>query len=257
MDIPDGHLFRYDVRRDTTDQVLEGPVLGAMTLQRDGSLAVLGIHGGVWLWRGELHTAMTSLAGVEGTRFNDALADPMGRILSGTMPTSGRSSALYSLEPNAEFRVVVPDLGQSNGMALSEDRRTLYHVDTRAGTLRAYAYEVDTGDVGASTVIAWFPERDGVPDGLAMDEDGCLWVAMWGSGRVLRLDQGGRTIGTLQVGTPLVSSIAFGGPDLSDLYITTAGGDDRGRNGPLAGSLFRAAPGVRGLPRQRSALAPG
>lgn len=81
-----------------------------------------------------------------------------------------------------------------------------------------------------------------------------LWVALWGGGSVVRLDSRGNEIARLRVPVPQVSSVAFGGADLSELYITTAGGDDRARYGPLAGSLFRARPGVRGLSPNRSAL---
>ncbi|HEX6316290.1 MAG TPA: SMP-30/gluconolactonase/LRE family protein [Gemmatimonadaceae bacterium] len=253
MDIPDGHLFRYEARGGFL-RVHEGPVLGAVTLQREGSLALLGIHGGVWLWRGELREVISSLPAVRGTRFNDALADPTGRILAGTMPTASAKSLLLAIEPNGRCRTVLSDLGQSNGMALSQDHRTLYHVDTRAGVLQVFRYDVETGTPESPRVIAEFPESEGVPDGMALDEEGCLWVAMWGGGCLRRLNAKGERIEELRVPTSLVSSVAFGGADLSDLYITTAGGDDRARHGALAGSLFVARPGVRGVARLRSAL---
>lgn len=256
MDIPNGHLFRYGTRDATAARVMEGPVVGAATLQSDGTVALLGIHGGIWLWRGTLRALAAEIPGVRGTRFNDALADPSGRVLSGTMPAGSRGSTLYAIEPNGNSRAVVDGLGQSNGMALSDDQRTLFHVDTRAGLLRAYAYDVETGIPREPRVLSAFSPSDGVPDGLACDEEGCLWVAMWGGGSVRRLDRTGRLIGRITLPTPLVSSVAFGGSDLGDLFITTAGGDNRYRHGPHAGSLFHAAPGVRGAPRHRSALHP-
>ena len=254
MDIPNGHLFRYDPRNDGVERVFEGPVLGAATLQKDGTIALFGIHGGIWLWRETRLDVVTAIPEARGTRFNDALADPSGRVLSGTMPTPARPSVVYAIEPNGRYRVVLDGLGQSNGMALSADHRTLFHVDTRATLVRACAYEVETGDARAPRVLAQFASSDGVPDGAALDEEGCLWVAMWGGGSVLRLNPDGRVMDRARLPTPLVSSVAFGGGELSDLYITTAGGDERERNGPTAGSLFRASPGVRGVARYRSAL---
>lgn len=256
MDIPNGHLFRYGTGNGKVIRVLDGPVLGAAALQRDGGIALFGGHGGIWMWAGELHTVSDETAGVRGTRFNDAIADPTGRVLSGTMPTVTAPSVLHAIEPNGEARVVVEGLGQSNGMALSHDGRTLFHVDTKAGLVRAFDYDVDTGCPRSPHVITRFPSTEGVPDGLAMDEEGSLWVAMWGGGCVLRVNATGRIIGKLVVPTPLVSSVAFGGAELSDLFITTAGGDNRRQHGLLAGSLFHAAPGVRGLERHRSALTP-
>jgi sugar lactone lactonase YvrE len=254
MDIPNGHLFRWDTRANASSRVLDGPVLGAATLQRDGSLALMGIHGNVWLWRGELRNVISGIQDVRGSRFNDALADPAGRILAGTLPTGDAKSILLVIEPNGSSRTVVSELGQSNGMALSQDDRTLFHVDTRQGLIRAFSYDVEAGIPDSPRVIAEFQESDGVPDGMALDEEGCLWVAMWGGGCVIRLNAIGERAGELRVPTSQVSSVAFGGRDLSDLYITTAGGDDRARHGALAGSLFVARPGVRGLARHRSAL---
>lgn len=255
MDIPNGHLFRYSVASGQFARVLAGPVIGALTLQRDGTLAVLGIHGGTWLWKDQsLQPVFGEIPAVRGTRFNDAVADSMGRILSGTMPTSRRTSTLFAIEPNGDCRELIVKLGQSNGMAFSADQRTLYHVDTRARVVRAYAYDGEAGLVSSPTVLAQLEGSEGVPDGMAIDEEGMLWVALWGGGAVVRLDSRGNEIARLRVPVPQVSSVAFGGADLSELYITTAGGDDRARYGPLAGSLFRARPGVRGLSPNRSAL---
>ena len=138
MDIPNGHLFRYRTQVHDVARVLEGPVLGAATLQRDGRIALFGIHGGIWTWSGDLQTVSDETAGVQGTRFNDALADPAGRVSSGTMPVAGGASALLAIEPNGATRMVMEGLGQSNGMAISADGHTLYHVDTSAGLLRSY-----------------------------------------------------------------------------------------------------------------------
>ena len=190
MDIPNGHLFRYDPRNDGVERVFEGPVLGAATLQKDGTIALFGIHGGIWLWRETRLDVVTAIPEARGTRFNDALADPSGRVLSGTMPTPARPSVLYAIEPNGRYRVVLDGLGQSNGMALSADHRTLFHVDTRATLVRACAYEVETGDARDPRVLVQFASSDGVPDGAALDAEGCLWVAMWGGRFCASLESG-------------------------------------------------------------------
>ena len=254
MDIPNGHLFRLDTISGEVAHILEGPVLGASVLRRDGSLLLLGIHGEIWRWQGEQHTRVAAVQSIRGTRFNDAIADSTGRVLSGTIPTANQSSTLYMVARDGSHRVLATCIGQSNGMALSDDERTLYHADTRAAVVRAYPYDVERGAIGSPQRVAAFAERDGVPDGMAMDEEGCLWIAMWGGGAVVRLAPSGERVATLRVPTPLVSSVAFGGPELADLYITTAGGDNRTSNGRYAGGLFVARPGVRGAPAHRSAL---
>ena len=256
MDIPNGHLFQYSARDGSYARVFEGPVLGAATLQFDGALLLLGVHGAVIRWHEGRATPLMRVDAVRGTRFNDAIADGTGRILSGTMPFTGRPSTLYAIERDGTSRVVVDRLGQSNGMALGSDGRTLYHADTRARMVRAWEYDVDIGEIGSSRIVASFTDGDAAPDGMAMDAEGGLWVALWGGGCVVRLDDAGAISARIDVPTRLTSSVAFGGADLGDLYITTAGGDDRAANGSLAGSLFITRPGIVGLPRHCSALAP-
>ena len=107
MDIPNGHLFRYNTRNNGVERLVEGPVLGAATLQRDGTIALFGVHGGIWVRRESLLDVVTGIPEVRGTRFNDALADPSGRVLTGTMPTPSRPSVLYAIEPNGRYRVVL------------------------------------------------------------------------------------------------------------------------------------------------------
>jgi D-xylonolactonase len=256
MDIPNGALHRHRPGEQAAERVLWGPVLGAATLQRDGAIALFGSQGRVLVWRdGSVETILDGIGCVGGTRFNDAIADPSGSVISGTMPTAERRSVLVRVEPDGRHRVVVRDLAQSNGMAFSEDGRTLYHVDTRAAVLRAYDYDAATGEPRSPRLVKRFDETDGKPDGMAADEEGFLWIALWGGGCVVRIDPvSGREAQRIRVATPLTSSVAFGGDGLSELYITTAGGDDRAKNGAFAGSVFGARPGVRGRPRWRSAL---
>ena len=258
MDIPNGRLFRFAPAGGTADEVLQGPVLGGATVQRDGGLALFGVHGAVLSWRdGTLREHLNATPGVRGTRFNDAIADPLGRVLSGSMPTGSRKSALYLFERDGTSRTAASELGQSNGMAFSADNQTLYHADTRLGVVCAYAYDAHNGVLGGRRVITEFVKADGVPDGMALDEEGCLWVALWGGGCVVRVDAHGRRIDRISLPVRRVSSVAFGGDDLRDVYITTAGGDDRQTNGPLAGALFRTRVNTSGLPRHLSALFSG
>ena len=256
MDIPNGHLLRYRTGDGAAERVFSGPVLGAATLQRDGGIVLLGIHGTVFDWHGRgARVLRADLEPVRGTRFNDAIADSSGRVLSGTMPTAARASCLLRIEPDGSDRVVVRGLGQSNGMALSADERVLFHVDTREAVLRAYDYDVERGEPRSPRIVRRFDAEEGKPDGMAADEEGLLWVAMWGGGCVIRVDPtSGREVSRVHVPAPLTSSVAFGGADRSDLYVTTAGGDDRASHGELAGSLFVTRPGVRGAPLHRSDL---
>jgi sugar lactone lactonase YvrE len=193
------------------------------------------------------------------SRTNDGAVDPSGRFLIGTLSLDGRrgQERLVRLEHDGSLTVIDDDLGLSNGVAWSPDDATFYSVDTLASTIWAREYDPMGLAVGARRALVHID--GGLPDGLAVDEEGMLWVAVWGAGEVRRYDLDGELLGTVRVGAPQVSSVAFAGAALDVLVITTA------RHGlepqalaasPDSGRLFTASPGLRGrrsTPWRRSA----
>lgn len=171
---------------------------------------------------------------------NDAAVDARGRCWTGSALSdiddrSGRGE-LYCLE-GARPTVQARDIGMSNGIDWSPDSDVFYHVDSIAGTLTAWEYDLPAGRLGASRVLRSVPRELGLPDGLAVDTQGNVWLAVWGPGEVWRLDpKSGRTTAVIKVPTPCTTSCAFGGDDLSTLYITTAN-----YNEPPGGGLLYAA----------------
>ena len=139
----------------------------------------------------------------------------------------------------------------SNGLGWSPDRRTMYHIDSTTYRIDAFDYDVTSGAVSNRRPHVEIPRSWGLPDGMTVDEEGFLWVAFWGGSAVRRLAPDGRVDATVRFPVTQVTSCAFGGPDLSELFVTTArsGLTDAALSGqPLAGGLFRVRPGVRGLP---------
>ena len=188
-------------------------------------------------------------AHLPGNRFNDAKADTRGRVWAGTMDNGEKavSGSLYRIEGREVLRVDQP-YGIANGPAFSPDGRTLYHTDTAARTI--YAFDCSpAGELSAKRVHLLFEGDDGYPDGMCCDADGGLWVAHFGGGRVSRFTPDGRLDRRVALPASQITSCAFGGEGLDELYVTTArrGRDDE----PLAGALFRLRPGVRGLPPGR------
>ncbi len=181
-------------------------------------------------------------------RLNDGVVDPQGRILIGSLRTNGASTSEVALrvEEDGTVTTLVDDLTLANGMGFSPNGRTAYLVDTLASSIRSANYP------GGSWHLAF--TVDGLPDGLCVDERGDLWVAMWGAGEVRHFAPDGRLLGVVSVDAPNVSSVAFGGPDLAHLLITTAReGLDAVtlRASPASGALFVTAVDVRGLPTHR------
>lgn len=141
-------------------------------------------------------------------------------------------------------------------MGFSPDGRYLYHTDTQRRTIYQYAYDATTGALGIRSTFVTVEDGVGVPDGLTIDAEGCVWSARWNGGCVVRYDSDGSELLRIDFLVPKFSSVRFGGPEHEHLYVTTAGGGARGVEGPQAGALFRVqGVGVRGVPEHRSRVA--
>ncbi|GAA4444778.1 hypothetical protein GCM10023148_51750 [Actinokineospora soli] len=184
-------------------------------------------------------------------RFNDGKCDPAGRFLAGTIAPEGEA-ALHRLDPDLTTTELLSGLTVSNGLAWSPDGATLYHADTPTHRIDAYAYDVASGSLGPRRSLVEIPDHQGAPDGMTVDADGCVWVALWGGGAVHRYTPDGRLDRRIETPVAKPSSVAFGGPGLTTLFITSAGGPSDPGN-PLGGALFAVDPGVTGLPAHRFA----
>ncbi|MFA5057107.1 MAG: SMP-30/gluconolactonase/LRE family protein [Opitutaceae bacterium] len=188
-------------------------------------------------------------------RFNDGKCDPAGRFWAGTMALAKGPKPLgkvYRLDADGSMHVMFRDAGTSNGIAWSLDRRLLYYIDTPLVRVDAFDYDDATGAIAGRRPVITIPPGMGRPDGSTMDAEGMLWVAMWDGGRVTRWNpRTGELLQTVRLPVTLVTSCAFGGPDLDTLYITSARHgltDQQLAAQPLAGGLFKIKPGVCGVP---------
>lgn len=188
------------------------------------------------------------------TRFNDGKCDPAGRLWAGTMGFNGEPGmgSLYMLDVDGRVEVKIPGVTVSNGICWSHDAKTMYYIDTPTQQVWAFDYDVETGSIANRRVAVEIPKSEGSPDGMTIDADGNLWIALWGGAAVVCHDPAtGRRLHKIELPCKQVTSCAFGGPDLEDLYITTARvgySQERLAQEPLAGRLFHVRPGVRGVP---------
>jgi sugar lactone lactonase YvrE len=201
-------------------------------------------------------TTLASFAEAGGTasgvalRANDAKCDPRGRCLGGTTSYDDVPGAagLYRLDPeDRSFVQLLDGLTVSNGLAWSADGRTMYFNDTPSGRVDAFSYDVDLGGLFDRRTVVEIPESSGGPDGMAIDAEGCLWVALWGGGAVHRYTPDGRLDRVVELPCARVTSCAFVGDALDSLVVTTA---SHGLEEPeaLAGATFIVDPGVTGTP---------
>jgi sugar lactone lactonase YvrE len=179
-----------------------------------------------------------------GTRMNDAACDPQGRFWAGTLADDHRAGAaeLYRLERNGQTELMLEGLTISNGLDWSPDGRTMYLTDTGPGVIHAFAFDTERGTMSGGRVLVTIAPDVGAPDGLTVDADGDLWVAIYGGGRVHRYSPNGALRQVLTVPAVETTSCAFAGPGLGRLYVTTATegwSEEVRRANPAAGLVYR------------------
>lgn len=186
-------------------------------------------------------------------RFNDGKCDPSGRFWVGTLALDSRrrGAVLYRMDGDKNVHVMLDSVSISNGIVWTKDKKTMYYNDTPTGTVQAFDYDDKTGDITNRRVVIKIPRGGGGPDGMTIDSEDKLWIALWGSGTVCRYDPlTGEKLQTIKVPAPNVSSCAFGGKNLETLYITTARvwvNGEKLKQFPLSGGLFAVKPGVKGV----------
>jgi sugar lactone lactonase YvrE len=225
-----------------------GGVAAALRPRGDGG-AVIAVERGFTLE--DADGTLTPLQPVwsdAGVRMNEGGCDPDGRFWCGSMAYDQRpgAAALYRLDPDGTVRGVLEGVTVSNGLDWSPDGSLAYYDDTATHRVDVFDYDRDAGLTGRRPFVQ-LPD-DGNPDGLTVDAEGGVWVALYGSGVVHRYTPAGVLDDVVEVPTAQVTACTFGGPRLDQLFVTTsreglAPGDD-----PLAGSLFRSDVGIAGLP---------
>lgn len=212
---------------------------------------------------GETEVLMTVDQDQPDNHFNDAKAIPGGRILAGTMNTAmdcedtpgAETGRLYVLESGKEPIKITDGMKVPNGLAISPDRKTAYHVDTYNYTVDAYDFDEETGALSNRRLFLQIPPENGSPDGMTVAEDGSLFVAHWGGHAIRRYDSAtGEVLAVYELPVPCPTCCAFGGKDMDELYVTTTCFDSPEEEYPLAGSLFVIKPGVKGMKVERFRL---
>lgn len=257
VDIDQGLLHWFDPATEKHGQQAVGDLVGGFTLQEDGALLLFMNRGAIKLWRGgQISPVFPPIPGEEAHRFNDVIADPAGRVFCGTLcPTQDQPGRLYRLDIDGTRTKVLDDVWISNGMGYTADRKTMYHTDSRAGSIYCFDYDAASGAITNRRVFVTIDGKDGVPDGLTIDVEGGIWSAIHGGSYLARFTPDGVEERRISVPTANVTSITFGGDTLEDMYITSSGGSHPETYGNAAGALFRVRPGVRGVPEFRSQIA--
>jgi sugar lactone lactonase YvrE len=183
-------------------------------------------------------------------RMNDGSCDPQGRFWCGTMAWDARRDAgkLFRIEADGSFSTALEPVTISNGLGWSPDGSTAFYVDSMAHGIDTFAFDGATGELGRRRRFADIDAGLGLPDGIAVDAEGGVWVALWDGGAVHRYAPDGSLDAVVALPCGRVTACAFGGDDLSQLFITTSRLELPEGVDPQGGALFRCEPGVRGQP---------
>ena len=251
------HEFAPD--RQTARTWLFGEPVTSVNLTDDPDLFLLVFASRVGLWNPNNHPNMETIYRLEsapGMRFNDAGIDPAGVLWAGTMANNVgsdgeeiaadfRDGVLYRIDAHGRATEWENRIGISNTVAWSPDSTKFYFGDTIANSISVYDFDSRTGTLsGKKEFLVAYP--DGVPDGSAMDEEGFLWNARAGAGRIIRIAPDGRVDRVVDLPVKNPTTCAFGGASLDTLYVTSARSAER-----LSGSVFALTPGPKGIPAGR------
>ncbi len=253
VDIFAGLVVSHDLGSGRLDRTELGRAVGSVAPRRDGGLVCAVREGfGLLSANGDFSVLTKQLIESRHLQMNDGAVDARGRFWAGTTcldpdqyPDAG---ALYCLRPEtAEATEELTGVNVSNGIGWSPDGRRCYYVDSATGRVDVFSFDPDVGALRERRTLAVV---DSVPDGLAVDVDGCIWVAMCGGWEVQRFTPTGRLDRVVRLPGSQVTTCAFGGPDLSTLFIAVSahGLDEASLRSEKAGYLFAFEPGTQGLP---------
>ena len=196
-------------------------------LRRENGGFLLVTKTGLAFWDRDTNTCelvANPLADSKTLWFNDGAVDRQGRLVTGTMNYRALSSpdgCLYRLDPDREITCLDTGLAVANGIGFSPNGSTLYVSEQFRGRILSYDYDREAGTVSGRRVFAQLPEAEGLPDGIRVDSEGCLWNAHWGGGLITRYSPDGKVDLQIRMPVPVVTCLAFCGERLNELYVTT------------------------------------
>jgi D-xylonolactonase len=262
-----GKFYSYDWKTKLREVLLKDFEVNGCALDQSGGFILIN-NAGVWFWnKRDRPTPVVSEFGDLKLQLNDCIADPEGRLLAGSCfyNPSGeyQLGKLFCVQNNGTVQILDEGFHLANGLGFSVDGKTLYFTDSVARTIYAYSYDSMTGRVGNRRVFVRVNRNSGLPDGLTVDAQGFVWSAEWYGSCISRYDPDGKLERRIRVPAKQTSSLAFGGPDLLDIFVTSGAkpevmplmppGYDP-KSGYFGGALFHLNAGIRGCIEYRTKL---
>ena len=246
-----GDVVFVDVTTGTSRHLHVDSIVAAIRPRKAGGMVVAIERGFAFVSDNGTIERLGDLWDHSQVRMNEGGCDPDGRFYCGSLAAdfSPGGGKIYRLDVDGTVTVTIDPVSLSNGMAWSPDGGTVYYIDTETQRVDAFDYDPEAGIVADSRrPLVDLTETNGSPDGMTVDAEGFLWVAMWGDSSVLRISPDGKLDGRIEFPVSHVSACTFGGSDLGDLYVATSRLLLPEDAEPDAGSVYRVRPGVTGLP---------
>ena len=261
VDIDRREIHWFDPASGSDEAVAVELGVTAAVLRGEGNLLISTTAGIAFAARGDGVAEVEEIEVLEkipGNRMNDGKCDPAGRYWTGSFTEHGgpATGSLFAIEPDLSVRTMLTEVGCSNGLGWSPDSSTMYFNDSPTQVVQVFDYDPADGRIsGRRTMPLRLPSDKAQPDGMAMDAEGNLWIALWDGHAVHCYSPQGALLEVIEVPAKQVTSCAFGGSDLTELYITSAatGLEPAAIESTHAGAMFRAIPGIAGLPVARFA----
>jgi D-xylonolactonase len=260
VDIPAGTIYSYDPAKNNCCVFAHTRITGGFTLQRDGSLLLFQDGGITSLALDGTLRELASSCCPDNERFNDVIADPEGRVFAGAMGGNGR---LFRVDTDGHITEMFDGFGGPNGMGFTPDLRGMYFTDSPERKIYYFDYDRETGNLSNRRTFAEIPAEEGLPDGMTVDTEGYLWSAIWFGGRLKRYAPDGKLDREVFLPVQQTSSLTFGGPELNEIYVTSAASTVADSHRPprwdsqsqRGGDLYRVrVPKMHGRPPFRSSI---
>jgi sugar lactone lactonase YvrE len=256
IDIPQNKVERYTLATGQRKTFHFQTTVTALGIRQSGGF-IAATADGIGFWDGEnelVELFARPEADLPENRFNDGAVGPAGRFWAGTMREPVELDApppgsFYRVDSSLEVQRVNNGLYISNGLGWSPDQRYFYLTDSPPKIITRYRYDAAFGQITEGEDFIHTPDEPGVPDGLAIDEEGCIWSARWGGWKVTRYSPAGEVLAEIKLPVEYPTSCAFGGENLQTLFITSAWRDldeEARKAQPLAGDIFKVDLDVRG-----------
>lgn len=253
VDIPAGDIWKTVPATGKSTRLACVPPASAIVQQSEDIYVVVSGCKLIYMQRDGKLGEVVNVLEESSLRFNDAAAGPDGTLWVGTA-SSGKeagTAALYCLGRDHSAEEILRGITMSNGLGWSPENSIFYYVDTPTGRVDRFDYRGEYPYLFNRATCINVPQTVGLPDGLAVDLEGCIWLAVWGGGVVNRYTPAGRLVGSIELPVRNVTSCAFGGDSMTTLFITSAKDEGKEASSELAGAIFASETYVPGVEHHR------